>query len=119
VTLFARIFHHGLLRISRRAMVMIMLATYIFGGAMHGLCGLDVTNSSGASLVSLAEKGVNHSDKGVVAEQHCHGCFSVSIPAPIVAGAFTEIATRHVVRHDVARRGLPPGIDPPPPKYLI
>ncbi len=49
VTIFARIFRHGLLRIPRRALVMVVLATYVFAGAMHGLCECDVTNPSGAT----------------------------------------------------------------------
>jgi hypothetical protein len=118
VTIFARILRHGLLRISRRALVMVVLATYVFAGAMHGLCEFDVTNPSGATTVSLAEKAIGHSDKGVVADNHCHGCFSVTAQPLVFAAMPVSIETRTAVFHDVERRSLPRGIDPPPPKFL-
>ncbi len=119
MTSSARIFGYGLLRIPRKALVAVMLAAYIVAGAMHGLCGFDVTTPSGTAIFSFAQTGIDHSDKGTVADQHCHGCFSVSIPAPIVVAVSTEIVTRHAVLHEAVRRGLPRGIDPPPPKFLI
>ncbi|MGM4988210.1 hypothetical protein [Tardiphaga sp. 841_E9_N1_2] len=118
MTIFARIFRHGLLRISRRALVMVVLATYMFAGAMHGLCEFDVTNLSGATIVSLAEKAIGHSDKGVVADNHCHGCFSVTAQPLVFAAMPVSIETRTAVFHDVERGSLPRGIDPPPPKFL-
>ncbi|MGM4885619.1 hypothetical protein AB7813_05705 [Tardiphaga sp. 20_F10_N6_6] len=118
MTIFARIFRHGLLRISRRALVMVVLATYMFAGAMHGLCEFDVTNPSGATIVSLAEKAIGHSDKGVVADNHCHGCFSVTAQPLVFAAMPVSIETRTAVFHDVERGSLPRGIDPPPPKFL-
>jgi hypothetical protein len=119
VTLFARIFRHGPLRFSRKALVMVVLASYLFAGAMHGLFELDVTNAGGATIVSLADQDPGPSDKGVLADHHCHGCFSVSMPAPLF-GTFiaVEMTSRMPVAHDVERRSLPRGIDPPPPKSL-
>jgi hypothetical protein len=119
VTLFARIFRHGPLRFSRKALVMVVLASYLFAGAMHGLFELDVTNANGATIVSLVDQEPGHSDKGIVADHHCHGCFTVSMPAPLVGTVLTaEISSRSAVAHDVERRSLPRGIDPPPPKSL-
>jgi len=118
VTLFARIFRHGPLRFSRKALVMVVLASYLFAGAMHGLFELDVTNASGAALVSLVDQDPGHSDKGIVADHHCHGCFSVSASAPVVVAIAEELVSRQSVVHDVERRGLPRGIDPPRPKSL-
>ncbi|WP_441242057.1 hypothetical protein [Tardiphaga sp. 768_D3_N2_1] len=118
MTIFARIFRHGLLRISRRALVMVVLATYVFAGAMHGLCECDVTNPSGTTIVSLAEKAIGHSDKGVVADNHCHGCFSVTAQPLVFTAMPVSIETRTAVFHDIERRSLPRGIDPPPPKFL-
>ncbi|MCK1698779.1 hypothetical protein [Bradyrhizobium sp. 144] len=64
----------------RGAMAMFVIAMYLLGGVLHGVCDLDVTNpSSSKSALSLAEKGVGHSDKGAVADHHCHSCFSVSV----------------------------------------
>lgn len=118
VTIFARIFRHSLLRTPRKALAMVVLATYILAGAMHGFCEFDVTNPSGATIVSLAEKGMSHSDKGGVADNHCHGCFSVTAQPLVFAAMPVSIETRTVVFHDVERRSLPRGIDPPPPKFL-
>jgi H+/Cl- antiporter ClcA len=120
VTLFARIFRHGPLRFPRKALVMVVLASYLFAGAVHSLLELDVTNATGSAIASLVDQNSGHSDPGVVADHHCHGCFSVSMPAP--AGAVVvafEMTGRPAVQHDVRRRSLPRGIDPPPPKTLI
>ncbi|UGV26978.1 hypothetical protein E0H22_15555 [Rhodopseudomonas boonkerdii] len=118
MTFLARIFRRGPLRFSRKALVMVVLASYLFAGAMHGLFELDVTNAGGASIVSLADQDPGPSDKGVLADHHCHGCFSVSMPAPVVIASSVELATRPAVMHDLERRSLPRGIDPPPPKSL-
>lgn len=118
MTLFARIFRHGPLRFSRKALVMVVLASYLFAGAMHGLFELDVTSANGATVVSLVDQEPGHSDKGIVADHHCHGCFSVSTPAPFVVATTAELVSRQTVVHDVERRSLPRGIDPPPPKSL-
>jgi hypothetical protein len=119
VTLFARIFRHGPLRFSRKALVMVVLASYMFAGAMHGLFELDVTSGSGATIVSLVDQDAGHSDKGIVADHHCHGCFSVSMPAPLVVAVASELFVRPAMLQDVERRCLPRNIDPPPPKFLI
>ncbi|MCX7318274.1 MAG: hypothetical protein NT113_01785 [Hyphomicrobiales bacterium] len=87
-------------------------------GAGGGLCGLDVTNASVETIMSIADKGVGHSDMGTVADNHCHGCFSMTAePLAFTAKPFApEIRT--VVFHDTERRGLPRAIDPRPPKLL-
>lgn len=97
---------------------MFVLTMYLFGGVLHGLCDFDVTNVSGKTVVSLVDKGLGHSEKGVAADHHCHGCFSVSMPAPVMGTAVVVATVKVAPVLDVVRRGLPPGIDPPPPKFL-
>jgi hypothetical protein len=97
---------------------MFVLAMYLIAGALHGVCDLDVTNSS-SKIVSLADKSTSHSDKGTSADHHCHGCFSVSVPAPpTVVAAFMIPAGKVMQEPRIARPGKTPGIDPPPPKFL-
>jgi hypothetical protein len=117
-SLFARMSRSRILRLPRRALVAFVLATYLITGAMHGLCGLDVTNPSLETIMTIADKGIGHSDMGTVADNHCHGCFSMTAePLAFTAKPFApEIRT--VVFHDTERRGLPRAIDPRPPKRL-
>ncbi len=106
------------LRVPRRIVAALVVAIYVLAGALHGLCDLDVANPSGKIVISLADKSTDHSEKGALGH-HCHGCFSVSVPAPVTAAVNIEPIRKAVVTNVVLRRGLPPGIDPPPPKYLI
>lgn len=118
MTLFARMSRSRILRLPRSVMVAFVLATYLFTGAMHGLCGLDVTNPSVETIMSIADKGIGHSDMGTVADNHCHGCFSMTAEAPALTAQPVAITPRPLAFHDVVRRSLPRGIDPPPPKFL-
>jgi hypothetical protein len=120
VTLFARKFHERLMRFSRKAVVVLVLATYLFAGALHGLCDIDLTNPSGSVVVSMSDKaaGTGDGDKGLVAEHHCHGCFSVSVPSPMTTASVVEMVNEVVFHHDVEPRGVTHGIDLPPPKLL-
>ena len=102
----------------RGALALFVLTMYLVGGVLHGLYDLDVTNASGEAVISLVDKGVGHSEKGVVAGHHCHGCFSVSVPAPTIGAMKLMPAVEVMAALDVGHRGLPPGIDPPPPKFL-
>jgi hypothetical protein len=70
------------LRSARGMAVMFVMIAYLLAGALHGLCDLDVTNAIGNSRVSMTSgKDLGQTDKGTVAEHHCHGCFSVSVSA--------------------------------------
>ena len=103
----------------RGVLALFVLAIYLLGGVLHGLCDLDVTNAAGDAVISLADTGAaGHSDKGAIADHHCHGCFSVSIPAPAIGAADVMPTVKVMAVREVGRRGLPPGIDPPPPKFL-
>ena len=103
----------------RGVLVLFVLATYLFGGVLHGLCDLDVTNVSGNPVIALADKGNSgHSDSGVIADHHCHGCFSVSVPAPAIGAGDVMPTEKVIASREIERRGLTPGLDPPPPKFL-
>lgn len=97
---------------------MFVLTMYLVGGVLHGLCDLDVTHTSGSVAVSSIDKGVGHSEKGVVADHHCHGCFSVSVPAPVIGATEVMPMVKIVTFFNTDRVGVPPGLDPPPPKFL-
>jgi hypothetical protein len=109
--------HVRLLCRPARAVAVLVLAMYVFAGALHAFHDFDVANASGKVIVSINKDG-SQSEKGIAAEHHCHGCFSVSIPAPVAAEAAITLVRDVLVLQDIQRRGLPPGIDPPPPKFL-
>ena len=102
----------------RGALALFVLTMYLVGGVLHGLCDLDVTNASGRVAISLVDRGVGHSEKGVVADHHCHGCFSVSVPAPVIGAMEVMPVVKILTLFDTDRRGVQPGIEPPPPKFL-
>jgi hypothetical protein len=116
VTLFTRMSRSRILRLPRRVLVAFVLATYLIGGAVHGLCGLDVTNPSLETIMSVADKGVGHGDTGAVADNHCHGCFFMMAEPLVVTARPVPVVARTVASHDTEHRGLPRAIDPRPPK---
>lgn len=100
-------------------LALFVLAIYLLGGVLHGLCDLDITNMSGDAVISLADNAAGgHSEKGVLADHHCHGCFSVYVAAPVIGAADVMPTVRVLAIREIERSGLPPGIDPPPPKFL-
>ncbi len=118
VSLPALRFRHFVPRTLRGATAMFVLGMYLLAGVLHGVCDLDVTNPSSKIAVSLIDKAAGHSDKGSLADHHCHGCFSISVPFPVVAAVAAMPTVEVVPTLQVVRRGMPPGIDPPPPKFL-
>lgn len=96
----------------------LVLGVYLLAGVLHGVCDLDVTNPSGKTVISLADKGFGQSDKAPPADHHCHGCFSVSVPAPVVIALVVERTHDVAVARVILRSGISPGFDPPPPKTL-
>jgi hypothetical protein len=100
-----------------RALAALVLSIYFLAGVLHGLHGVDVASPAGEMIVSINQDG-DSSEKGIAAEHHCHGCFSVSIPAPLIAAAGAKPAQEVVIPRDIQRRGRALGIDPPPPKLL-
>jgi hypothetical protein len=118
VTLFARMSSSRILCLPRRALVAFVLAVYLIGGAVHGLCGLDVTNPSLETIMSAADKGADHSDMGTVADNHCHGCFFMMAEPLVITAKPLAVVARTVASYDTEHRGLPRAIDPRPPKFL-
>ncbi len=105
----------------RRLVAVVVLMLYLLAGALHSFCGLDVVSGPRETVVSLTS-GAMHgqdSDEASGGGHHCHGCFSVSVPASLTASASAEPARAlPIVFRDVERDGRKTGIDPPPPKFL-
>jgi hypothetical protein len=95
------------------------MVSYLFASALHGLCDLDVTASAGKGIITIAAcKDVDTSGKGINAEHHCHGCFSVSLPMPLTGAATIEPKAAEIAQSLSRDSDLVPGIDTPPPKRL-
>jgi hypothetical protein len=105
----------------------LVVMTYLFVGALHG--HFDIVQTSSGVMVALGEMAVGnsdtdagrsdvgHSDKGVVADHACHGCFSVSMPALVTAASTVNTPVQIAFHHDAERLGQLSVIDPPPPKF--
>jgi hypothetical protein len=93
------------------------MMVYLLAGALHGLCDLDVTNPSGTAVIAMA--AANDTDgagKGTATEHHCHGCFLVSMPAPVLASATIEPGAAVIPQQLSRGSDLVLGMDTPPPK---
>lgn len=101
-------------RALRRAVTVIVLMAYLFAGALHGFCGLDVTTSNGSIIVSLTKAHGDTADKAAVADHHCHGCFAVSMPSPFVVVATAEVPAFSLAAFDIRAFETPRVADPPP-----
>lgn len=104
----------------RGALAMFVLTIYLFGGLFHCLSELDVAFARVGAVVSLADdkSSPGHSENGGLADHHCHGCFSVSVPVQVIGATDMTATVKVVAAREVARRGQLRGIDPPPPKSL-
>jgi len=122
--MIARWFHTAWFRrpALRRVMAGFCVLVYLVAGALHGACDLDVTTpAAGGTLVMSAMPDISAdlADKAVVADHHCHGCFSVSVPAPPQAALAQRDAARPVrFTAEPAHLGAAPRLDTPPPKHL-
>jgi hypothetical protein len=119
----SRPFHRNILHSARKVATLLVLIAYLCVGALHGLHDLEGTAPSGATglslvQVSLVQDGSSHAPAGIVADHHCHGCFSVSVPAPTAFAAISEMPAEVPSHHDANRRSFSDGIDLPPPKSL-
>ncbi|WP_244396111.1 hypothetical protein [Afipia carboxidovorans] len=106
---------------------MLVVMTHLFVGALHG--HFNIVQPSSAVAVALDEKAVSnsdtdagrsdvsHSDKGVVADHPCHGCFSVSMPALVTAASTVDTSVQIAFHHDADRLGQLSVINLPPPKF--
>jgi hypothetical protein len=103
----------------RAAMAVFAVVLYLVSGALHAACHLDVTTPAGDRIATLAaDHAAGHSDMAGIADHHCHGCFSVSIPAPVPASALVEPLSTILPPLQATASDLVPGLDPPPPKAL-
>lgn len=104
----------------RRGMIAVFaIVLYLLSGALHALCHLDVTTPCGEHIVAIAaDHAAGHSDKAAIDDHHCHGCFSVSIPAPVLASALFEPLSTILRPLQTSASNLAPSLDPPPPKTL-
>ena len=108
-----------LLRAPRGIAAVFLIVAYLLSGALHQYLDVDVTAPGGSFAVSMSStKDTDTSGKGVAAENHCHGCFSVSVPAPALATAMIETKAAAVPQPPSDGSDLVPGIDTPPPKLL-
>ncbi len=98
---------------------MFLIAAYLLSGALHEFLDMDLTTPGGSIVVAMsATKGTDTSEKGVAAEHHCHGCFSVSVPSPLLSSATIEPKVAVIPPPLSGNSELVRGIDTPPPKLL-
>lgn len=100
--------------------VLCMLA-YLVAGALHGACDIDVTNPvpQGISVMSAAsDAGHSAADKALIADHHCHGCFSVSIAVPATTLAPIAFAGPILAVAQPDQVGTAPMLETPPPRHL-
>lgn len=108
------------LRTSRGIAALCVLLVYLLAGALHGFCHLDVTTPmSGGTVISMPVMADSHdSGKALAADHHCHGCFSVAVPAPALLAARAEPVVSRPLQPQTHIANLAPSIDTPPPKHL-
>jgi hypothetical protein len=114
--------HHGtrrLLRAPRSFAVVLLILAYLFSGALHGYLDVDVTAPDGSNVVMMSSsKDTGTFGKDAAAENHCHGCFSVSVPVAAPASARVEPNAAAIPHPPSHNSGRVPGIETPPPKLL-
>ena len=107
------------LRAPRGIAAVFLIVAYLLSGALHEFLDMDVTAPGGRIVVAFSStKDTDTSGKGMAAEHHCHGCFSVSVPAPLLASATIEPKVAVIAPLLSGNSDLVPGIEPPPPKFL-
>lgn len=105
----------------RRFVILLTMVTYVVTGIVHLVHDIDVPFAPAAiATLSSASDMAKHGLGAQAAADHCHACFSVSVPAaPVTVRVATE--AQDVVLGYVANPlvGRTRGLDPPPPKFLI
>jgi len=93
---------------------------YLLAGELHGAHDIDVTSPSGGSeIASILEDGAaGHDDHGALGGHHCHGCFSVAVAQPLLAGAAADIVAAPPPQREPTLIGIALDTDSPPPKHL-
>ena len=105
----------------RRVMAMLCVMVYLVAGALHGACDIDVTNPMPHGMAVMAgnsDAGHNAADRAMIADHHCHGCFSVFVADSV--STVTPVAFSNPVRATAQPDlvGATPILDTPPPKHL-
>ena len=103
----------------RRFAALCLMISYLLAGLLHGACDLDVAHapSGKPEIASLLDRA-GHSDQKGMADHHCHGCFSVTMPQPqYVAALIAHMAAQNWPR-PTGDVGMVFDTDSPPPKYL-
>lgn len=96
-----------------------MIVTYLLAGALHGLCDVEASNTFGRTAVSVSiTRKAGSDDKGFAAEHHCHGCFAVSVPSPLLTSSAIKPRSVMLAQPETFASGVILGIDTPPPKLL-
>lgn len=107
------------LRIVRGVAVVFLMLVYAFGGLVHSLTDVGSFVSPAQTIVlSSSDTSDGHSDKGSLAENHCHGCFSVSIAAPPLVVAVIKQGVATIAPPQLVFPDSVPELDTPPPKLL-
>jgi hypothetical protein len=104
-----------------RGLVAVFVAVmYLLSGALHGAHDIDVTSPAGGSeIASILEDGAaGHDDHKALGGHHCHGCFSVAVAQPLLAGAAADIVAAPILQREPALIGIAPDTDSRPPKHL-
>lgn len=102
-------------------MAVLCTLVYLLAGALHGACDIDVTKPALQGIaVMTAASDADHSaaDKALIADHHCHGCFSVSIATPVTASAPIAFAAPIVAVAQPDHVGTAPMLETPPPRHL-
>ena len=106
-------------RPARATFAVFAMLLYLFSGALHAACHLDVTTPAGEKpRAIMTDHTAGHPGKADLADHHCHGCFSISIPAPAFASALLEPLATILPALQADASDLVPSLDPPPPKPL-
>lgn len=98
-----------------------VVALYLCVGAFHAVAHADDAAARSAvtvvmTLTSAADSGA--AAHGIVADHHCHGCLSVTLPVPAATPA---LAVPFATPALGAIAGLPdalPRLDTPPPRSM-
>ncbi|MCB1413574.1 MAG: hypothetical protein KDJ76_10640 [Xanthobacteraceae bacterium] len=110
----------GRLRSARGIAAVLVMLLFLCSGAVHACLDIDVANPSGTVTVAASSDADHDSTHphGLGAEHHCHGCFSVSVPALLGTAAAAAPAFRVASQPRQRMAGRSPGIDTPPPKQI-
>lgn len=105
-------------------MTVLCTLVYLVAGALHGACDIDVTKPAPQGIQGVAmmseesDAGHNAADKALIADHHCHGCFSVSIAAPATTLVPIAFAAPILAIVQPDHVGAAPMLETPPPKHL-